>query len=641
MNTAPFGTWTSPISTNAIVAGGISLAQLRFDGNGIYWLERRPDEGGRVVLVRHRDGQTEEQTPPPFSVRSRANEYGGGAYAVRDGVIWFSNDPDQCVYRITPESAEPVQITPPSDQRFADFCISPGGTSTIAVCEDHSPECLNGHEPTNTLVLINKDGTISTLASGADFYSSPTVNPAATELAWLQWDHPNMPWDGTDLYRADWSGEALHDTKQVAGGKQESIFQPQWSQSGELRYISDQTGWWNLFQSGETLLPMAAEFGRPQWVFGMSTWGQMADGRIASCYTQDGLWHVGRFDPAEGLASFHRYKLPYQDIQEFQVQGHHALLHAAAADRAPAVVLLDLETGEYQVLRESGLSDLDTRYLSRPEPMLFHSGDHQAHALYYPPCNPDYQAPEGELPPLLVKIHGGPTAATSVGLNLQIQYWTSRGFGLVDVNYGGSTGYGRPYRELLHLKAGIVDVQDCVNAAKHLIETGRVDGERCAIRGSSAGGYTALAALTFHDLFKAGASYYGISDLATLAQDTHKFEARYVDRLVAPWPEGKAVYEARSPLHHIDQLSVPVIFFQGEDDKVVPPNQAEMMVDALKEKGLPVAYHTFPGEGHGFRRAATIKATLREELAFYGEIFKFQAADNLSRLRLGAAPENT
>lgn len=636
MNTAPFGTWTSPISTDAIVAGGIALAQLRFDGKDIYWLERRPDEGGRVVLVRHRDGQSEDLTPAPFSVRSRANEYGGGAYAVRDGVIWFSNDADQCVYRLASGDQTPIQITHRSDRRFADFCITPGGDAAIAVCENHGPECLKGHEPANILVLINLDGRISTLASGADFYSSPVLNDAATELAtelaWLQWDHPNMPWDGTDLYRAHWSQNGIGNARQHAGGSTESIFQPQWSASGELRYISDQTGWWNLFQSGENLLPMAAEFGRPQWIFGMSTWGQMADGRIAACYTQDGLWHVGRFNPEDGLASFHRYDLPYQDIQEFQVQGHHALLHAAAADRAPAVVLLDLDTGEHDVLCESGLADLDTRYLSRPEPILFDSGDHQAHAqahaLYYPPCNPDYQAPEGERPPLLVKIHGGPTAATSVGLNLQIQYWTSRGFGLVDVNYGGSTGYGRPYRERLHHKAGIVDVQDCVNAAQHLIETGRVDGDRCAIRGSSAGGYTALAALTFHDLFKAGASYYGISDLATLAQDTHKFEARYVDRLVAPWPDGKAVYEARSPLHHIDQLSVPVIFFQGEDDKVVPPNQAEMMVEALKQKGLPVAYRAFPGEGHGFRRADTIKTTLREELAFYGDIFGFQPADH-------------
>ncbi|MCB1738594.1 MAG: S9 family peptidase, partial [Gammaproteobacteria bacterium] len=527
----------------------------------------------------------------------------------------------------------PGALTGALPHRYADLTYDAGRDRLLAVREDHGG---NGHEPALTLVAIDHAGVVTTLVGGADFYSNPLPSPDGRQLAWLSWNHPNMPWDGTGLWLAE-IDDAGHprNARRIAGGPDESVFQPAWSPTGVLHFVSDRNNWWNIHRledDGEAInvCPMEAEFGRPQWVFGMSTYGFDARGAIVACYTRAGRWRLTRIDSA-GRQDI---DLPYDDIQELRVGGDQVWLLAAAADCLPGIIEIDVRDGRHQRLAHGGSAGLETAMIAIPEAFSFASGKAMAHAFYYPPTHADFAPLPNEAPPLIVKIHGGPTAATSTALNPQIQFWTSRGFALVDVNYRGSTGYGRRYREALHGEAGIADVEDCINAARHLIAAGRADANRCLIRGSSAGGFTALAALTFHRFFRAGASYYGIGDLSALARDTHKFEARYIDRLVAPWPEGEALYRARSPLEHVAQLAAPVIFFQGLDDKVVPPNQAEDMVNALVRKGLPVAYLTFEGEAHGFRRAETLIRTLEAELSFYGQVLGFEPDDDIEAVAI-------
>jgi len=631
---APYGGWDSPITAGLIVSETIGLGSPTVDGQDIYWLEMRPGEGGRSVLVRRRaDGIAEDVTPAGFNVRTRVHEYGGGAYAVHDGGIYFSNFSDQRLYRHRP-GAEPQPITPAGDLRYADAVVDMHRQRLVCVREDHR---VRGREPQNTLVGLALDApgddAGQVLASGADFYASARLSPDGGHLAWLSWDHPNMPWDGTRLWVAPvGEGGALGEPLQVAGGDDESVFEPQWAADGVLHFVSDRTGWWNLYRWNdrrvEALCPMDAEFGLPQWVFGMSTYAFGQDGEILCAYTRDGRWHLASLDP--GQAHLAPIQVSYTAIQDV-VAGPAGLVFTAGAPELPtAIVRLAPGPGPVQVLRRSSEMGLDDRWLSSPEPMEFPTeGGRTAHALFYAPRNPNYRAPSGQRPPLLVQSHGGPTAAASSTLNLSVQFWTSRGFAVVDVNYGGSTGYGRAYRERLNGRWGIVDVDDCVNAARHLVRQGRVDADRLAIRGRSAGGYTTLAALSFREVFKAGASHYGISELESLAADTHKFESRYLDRMVGPYPEDREIYRARSPIHHVAGLSAPVIFFQGLEDRVVPPSQAEKMVEALRAKGLPVAYVAFEGEQHGFRQAANIKRALEAELYFYARIFGFEPAEDL------------
>jgi dipeptidyl aminopeptidase/acylaminoacyl peptidase len=516
--------------------------------------------------------------------------------------------------------------------RFADSVVDRRRSRLIAIREDHSQ---GGCEPVNTLVSLKLDGSEEslTLASGSDFYAAPRLSPDGGRLAWLSWRHPNMPWDGTELWlgRLDDRG-AVVDAKRIAGGASESVFQPEWSPDGVLHFVSDRSGWWNLYrwQDGElhALAPRKAEFGLPQWIFGMSTYGFAAAGRIVCCFGERGGWRLAELDIATGeLAPI---ETPYSEIFSLRVSADQAVFVGASPTQAPAVVRLDLTTRRCQVLRRSGEVGIDSAYLSLPEPVEFPTERGlTAHGFFYRPCNRDHTAPAGEKPPLRVLSHGGPTSATSASLNLAIQFWTSRGFAVLDVNYGGSTGFGRPYRERLNGNWGIVDVDDCVNGARHLIARGEVDPGRLAIKGGSAGGFTTLSALTFRDVFKAGASYYGIGDLEALARDTHKFESRYMDRLIGPYPLRRDRYLARSPIRFTDRLSCPIIFLQGLEDKIVPPNQSEAMVQALRDKGLPVAYVAFPGEQHGFRRAENIKRALEAELYFYGRIFGFEPADSL------------
>ena len=647
---APYGSWKSPITADLIVTGTIGIGGIALDGDDVYWSEGRPAEAGRNALVRRTpDGKITDVTPLPFNVRTRVHEYGGGSFTVKDSIIYFSNFADQRLYKGTgaPPLQEPQPLSKESggNLRYADAVIDTERGRIICVCEDHT---AGGHEPTNTLVSINlhNGGDIQVLASGSDFYASPRLSCDRTQLAWLSWNHPNMPWDGTQLWVAPIQADGLLGEPQlVAGGVEESVFQPEWSPDGVLYFVSDRTGWWNLYRwlpstppnppelRGETkgggvepLCEMEAEFGLPQWVFGMSTYAVESANRIICTYTQEGIWYLASLDTQ--TKQLEVIETPYTDISSVQAANNRAVFMAGSATEPTAVVQMDLATRQIEVLRRSSELEIDTGYLSVPQAIAFPTENNlTAYAFFYPPNNQDYTAPTGAKPPLIVKSHGGPTASTSSAFNLKIQYWTSRGFAFVDVNYGGSTGYGRDYRQRLKDNWGIVDVDDCANAAKYLAEQGLVDGERLAIAGGSAGGYTTLAALTFRDIFKAGASYYGVSDLEVLARDTHKFEARYFDGLIGPYPERKDLYEKRSPIHFTDQLSCPVIFFQGLEDKVVPPNQAEMMVEALKAKGLPVAYVAYEGEQHGFRRAENIKRTLDGEFYFYSRVFGFEPAE--------------
>ncbi len=628
---APYGSWKSPITSDLIVAGTISLDQLAVDDEQvIHWIEGRPAEAGRnVIVARAPDGRTGDVTPPPYNVRTRVHEYGGGAYVVGEPFLYFANFADQRLYR-QPPAGPPTPVTPEGAYRYADAVIDERRDRLICVREDHGAA---GREAVNTVASIPTDGSGGAgrvLVSGHDFYASPRLSPGGQRLAWLAWNHPNMPWDGCELWLGDLKADgSVGRSERVSGGLAESIFQPEWSPDGVLHFISDRTGWWNLYRLKDTtveaLCPMDADFGRPAWAFGITTYCFDPAGRIYCTYLERGTCRLARLD--RQTRKLEPIATPYTEILGPHVVGSDLVFIAGSPTEPFAVVRLDRATGRTEVLRRSSSLTIDPGYVSVPRAIEFPTEDGlTAHAFYYPPQNCDFTAPPGERPPLLVCSHGGPTGATHDVLRLPYQFWTSLGFAVVDVNYGGSTGYGRAYRERLKGRWGIVDVDDCVNAGRYLVERGLADGNRAAIRGGSAGGYTTLSALTFRDFFKAGASYYGVSDLEALAKETHKFESRYLDGLIGPYPERRDLYVERSPVHFTDRLSCPVILFQGLEDKVVLPNQAEMMVAALRAKGIPVEYVPFEGEQHGFRRAENIKRALDSELGFYGRIFGFTPA---------------
>lgn len=639
MKLAAFGSWQSPITADAIVAGSIGLSSIVLDGTDIYWLESRPQEAGRNAIVRRTaDGSITDITPPEYNVRNRVHEYGGAAYTVVDRQVYFSNNSDGCLYvqDLSGENPDRVrQITTDLNKRYADLIIDERHQRLICVQEEHDSANV---EPLNTIVSISLTDPqdVRVLACGCDFYAAPRLSPNGTQLAWLSWNHPNLPWDGTNLQIAKIGNDYLSAPTLIAGGAHEVIFQPQWSSEDTLYFVSDRTGWGNLYRWSrgqiEAICPLEAEFSLPQWVFGMSTYAVVGN-RIVCTYSQAGVWHLALINTLS--KHFTQLNVPYTEISDIRAQGNLVVCCAASATETNQIVAIDLQAQTRSVLKHSSQIQLDPGYLSIPQSIEFPTTDGlTAYAFYYPPTNKDYQPFLGEKPPLLVKSHGGPTAATSVQLNLKIQYWTSRGFAVVDVNYGGSTGYGKAYQHRLDGKWGIVDVDDCTNAAIYLARHKLVDANRMAISGGSAGGYTTLCALTFRDVFKAGASYYGVSDLAALATDTHKFESRYLERLVAPYPARADIYRERSPLYFTDRLSCPTIFFQGLEDKVVPPNQAEMMVNALKAKGVAVAYVTFPTEQHGFRQAANIKRALTGEFYFYSCVFGFKPADDIERVEI-------
>ncbi len=627
---APYGSWKSPITSDMIASGTIRLEQVVLDRNDIYWIEMRPSEGGRCVIMRRNTkGQISEITSSPFNARTRVHEYGGGAFAIHEGTVYFSNFTDQRLY-CQDHGGLPRPITPSGNFRYADMIVDRHRNRLICVCEDHTnPES----GPVNTLMSIDLHGQKRSqlLVLGNDFYSSPRISPDGSYLAWLTWNHPNMPWDGTELWVGELKSDGnLYQTIKVTGGIDESIFQPEWSPDGILHFVSDRTGWWNLYRWGsehvEPITEMEAEFGAPQWFFGMSMYAFVSPDSIVCTYNEKGTWKLANLDTA--VKRLQPIKTPYTDISYLRARSGKVVFVGGSPTEPASIVSLDLQSERLEVLRCSTDMAIDAGYLSIPQAIEFPTERGlTAYAFYYPPKNQDYLSPTGEKPLLLVISHGGPTSVVSSKLDLMIQYWTSRGFALLNVNYGGSTGYGRSYRQRLNGQWGVVDVDDCVNGAKHLVGMGEVDKDRLIIRGASAGGYTTLCALTFRDIFKAGADYYGVSDLVAMRKETHKFESRYFDRLIGHYPECRDLYQKRSPINFVDNIICPVIFFQGLEDKIVPPDQTEKMFNALNHKGLPASYIPFEGEQHGFRSARNIKRALDAELLFYSKVFSFDLVD--------------
>jgi dipeptidyl aminopeptidase/acylaminoacyl peptidase len=626
---APFGTWKSPLTAARVTAGALRFDHLVVDGDDVYWAEGRASQGGRYVVVRRTpDGRISDVTPDTFNVRTRVHEYGGAAYAVSRGTIYCSNFDDQRLYRLS--SRESPQPLTSSGFFYADPRVHPNGRWLICVREDHR----GSGEPINTIVRVDVDGRDErVLISGADFYSNPRLSTDGKRLVWLQWDHPQMPWDGTELWIADVMDDgSLRSHQKLAGGPHESIFQPEWSPGGELFYVSDRTGWWNLYDAaGNALLPMDAEFGKPQWTFSQSTYCFIDANTLAATFTEEGQWRFGVLRVRERL--FTRINLQLEPTDGVRATSDALFFIGGSPTHPMSVAHATLgERTDVHIVRAASDDRPPADWISRATPVTFQSSGASVHAFYYAPRNPDYEAPPGERPPLMVISHGGPTAASLDVLDARIQFWTSRGFAVLDVNYSGSTGFGRQYRDRLKGQWGIADVADCVNGAQYLVRQGLADPERLVIRGGSAGGYTTLAALTFHDVFKAGASHYGVSDVEVLAQDTHKFESRYLDSLIGPYPDMRERYRERSPIHFTDRLNAALILFQGLEDKVVPANQAEMMAAAVRAKGLPVAYVPFAGEQHGFRKAENIIRALEGELYFYGAVFGFTPADPIQPL---------
>ncbi|MEZ4863784.1 MAG: prolyl oligopeptidase family serine peptidase [Caldilineaceae bacterium] len=641
----PYGAWRSPISGELLAASGISLAYLQVDGEDTYWVEGRPLENGRYVIVRRTpDGVITDLTPPGYNARTLVHEYGGGMYTVHQGVVYFANFADQRLYRQAPgQTPEPITSAPaaPRALRYADGRVTPDGRWLICVQEAHRADGA----VVNELVAIPTDGSASpkVISSGYDFYAAPRIRPDGAQLAWLAWNHPLLPWDGTELWVADLDAAGmLHNARHVAGSADESIFQPEWRADGVLHFVADRTNWWNLYREVdgvvEAVAPLEAEFGRPQWVFGLSLYTFMDDGTIACIYGQGGIDYLGLVAP--GSHTITSIPCAYTALDALATDGRLLWVVGSSPTQKSTVFTVEPQSGATAVIRASYKSEIDPAFFARPEPFEFPTEDNlTAHAIFYPPINPLYAGPANERPPLLVISHGGPTSATQAELAMGIQYWTSRGIGVVDVNYGGSTGYGRAYRQRLQGNWGIVDVMDCINAARYLIDQGKADPARVAVRGGSAGGYTTLRALTWQDFFAAGASYYGLAELETFVYDTHKFESRYLDYLIGPYPAAKERYFERSPVNFADQLNTPVILLQGLEDKIVPPSQAEIMVEALAKKGLPYAYLAFAEEQHGFRKAANIIRSAEAELYFYGKIFGFEPADEIKPVQIENLPE--
>ena len=631
-NIAPCGSWKSPISSELITMESVGLDQVRLCDDSIYWLERRPAESGRCVIVCDGKKTRMDIIPPPYSARSRVHEYGGGVYCVAEHQIFFVNDSDQEIYRVS-RGATPKRLTHAPYTRFADLYYDGTHNRILCVCEDHKNA---NTEPVNSLVAVDiNTGTVNTLCHGRDFYSSPRMSPDAASLSWLCWDHPNMPWDGTELWLADVDESGLPTgPRRVAGSNRISVFQPEWSPDNSLYYVTDESGWWNLARldadGPNSLTSLKSEFGLPQWVFGQSTYA-FSDNCLYCSRITDGVGQLSRLDL--NTLALEDINLPQNAFGSLAANNDSVCFIAASESSFSELIRLGTRDQSLDMITRSCSTQIDQGCISRGQGFRYQTRHHDyAYAIYYPPANQAFEAPPGEQPPLIVLSHGGPTGATDASLDLRKQYWTSRGFAIVDVNYSGSTGYGRAYRERLLHNWGIRDVDDVCDAALYLADKGLVDKNRLIIKGSSAGGYTVLAALTFHDTFSCGASYYGISDLEALLDETHKFESRYTDLLVGEYPENRQLYYDRSPIHFVDQLSCPVIFFQGLEDRVVPPSQAEKMVTALKSRGIAVSYVPFENEQHGFRQAATIKAALEAELYFYSVIFGFDTAEQLPRI---------
>ena len=636
---APYGSWKSPIAAEMLIGGGRRrLSEIRCDGNDIYWLDGRPKEGGRQVIMRlSPDGEMKDLTPTEFNSRNAVHEYGGGSYAVRDRAVYFTNWSDQRIY-VQRDGGEPTPLTSepsvPRGARFADLTITANGKYLLCVRETHTDD---GNEAVNEIVAVDTGtGSEKVIATGRDFYCAPRECGGHDGIAWTEWDHPNMPWDGNSLMSGsfDANDAAVSTTAELVGGTGESIVQPSWGSNGLLHFATDRSGWWNVYvwRDGEmvNLLDEESDHGRPDWQFGFSSYAHLADGKIALGKGGVTSGSIVLIDP--GSNSTQSIKIPFSEVSYVTASpdGKSILFVGASPTQEPAVVRLELATEMCETVYSPSEVNVEPGYLSSPQHIVFPTTENgAAHAYYYEPTNQDFAAPDGELPPLVTICHGGPTSASGTGLDLSTHYWTSRGFAVVDVNYRGSSGYGKVYRDALKGKWGIYDTDDCIAAAQHLIDQGLVDKDRVIIRGGSAGGYTTINALTFHDFFAAGAALYGIADLMVFIGDTHKYESRYLESLVGPYPAEAQRYHDRSAINFMDQLATPMIILQGLEDEIVPPSQAEIMVDALESKGLPYAYIGFPGEQHGFRQAANIIRAQEAELYFYGKVLGFEPADEI------------
>ena len=628
---ASYGSWDSPIGTHMLVSGAIGINEVVPDGQGVFWAESRPLEAGRVAIMHHENGNTHEVTPPEANVRTLMHEYGGGAWWADNNTLWYCDYHDQRLRELPIErqtakpyaaikKTEPRLLSKEPDspraQRFADMRPTRDQYWIIAVCEQHKEQLS---EPLNFIAAIARDGSFNQvdLVTGADFYGSICLSPDGKRIAWVEWDHPNMPWDTTTLMCADLicskSTIELKNIKIVAGGYEESVVQPLFCPAGKLHFLSDRDDSWQLYKEASRLpvLSVDGEIGYPPWVHGLARYAFKENGDVVAASFKNGVEHLD-------------IKPEHTAFNSVRSSGSR-IAFASASWRSENSVFYDGK--RVRAARDLGISDA---FLAEPEVLKFPTGTidapDTAHALYFAPANPDFTAPEGEKPPLIVLAHGGPTSAARSQLSLAQRFWTSRGFAVVDVNYRGSSGYGRAYRKKLNGQWGVSDVQDCVAVAQYLAHRGDVDEKRLIIRGGSAGGFTVLSALALHNTFTAGASLYGVADLEALATDTHKFESRYLDSLIGRWPEDAAIYSERSPINHLEGFSAPMIVLQGAEDAIVPPNQSRMIVDALDKRGLPVSYLEFEGEQHGFRKSDTIVTAVLSELAFYGRVFGFKPA---------------
>ncbi len=638
--TAPYGTWASPVSAELTASSSKGLQSVHAEGDTLYWLESRPLESGRSVLVRRSaDGVAEDVTPAGFNVRTRVHEYGGKSYVIADGTVYFSNFADQALYRQAPGEA-PQRMTSADDLRFADCSWDASRQRLICVREDHR----GAGEAVNGIVGIPAAGSSNgdALWQGSDFVGYPRVSADGARLAWIAWDHPNMPWDHVALWVGDLDENgSLSNARRLNRDVDESVLQPTWAADGTLYFIADRSGWWNLHRwDGETVTAVhdtAADFGGPLWGLGSSYFALLSDSEALVTYQRPDREQLARLSLTDGTLT--DIDTPFIGIAGVTATGGQARFLASRSDAPGVIAALDLTTGATEVLVEAGDAVVAPGFIATAQAIEFPTAnDETAHAYFYPPTNEQFQAPAGEYPPLMVLMHGGPTGATSPGFSIARSFWTSRGFAVVDVNYRGSTGYGRAYRERLNGQWGVVDLEDAVAATAFLVKEGLADPNRLLIRGGSAGGYTTLSALAFTDVFAAGANYFGVSDLEALAKHTHKFESRYLDSMIGPYPEALDVYKARSPINALDGFTRPLITFQGLEDRVVPPAQSEMIYQALRDRGTPTAYIPFEEEQHGFRKAENQIKALQSELYFYGRVLDFVPAGDLPPVAIDNLP---
>ncbi len=639
---APYGSWASPLSAEALAAGGIAFGDLRSADGRLYWTENVPARSGSIALFTLAGGVAKQVTPDDANVRTRVHEYGGAPFVVDGATTYYSQFSDQRLYALE-GNGKPAVLTPPQ-YRYADCVALPGAEKSpalICVREDHTDSA----HVRNTLVRLSIPGAGAgeVLFDKSDFVSYPRLSRDGRRLAFITWNHPNMPWDGTELHVAELTAQGLKDTKVIAGGAAESVQEPQWDSDGTLYFISDRSGFWNLYAQSaggaRPVWPKAAEFAGPLWQFGQSNYVLLGDGRAVVSFRDRGVSRLALLDLKSGAGR--ELELPYVDFSHLAKLDSQHIAAVAGASKSPlSIVSIDIANAKVTTLRTAGKSPLQADSIAVATPIDFPSAHgRSAHAFYYAPANASFRGTPGTLPPLLTLVHGGPTSQASPALRSGVQYWTSRGFAVVDVNYGGSSGYGRAYRQELNGNWGVVDVEDVIAAVRFLIDTKRADPKRTAISGGSAGGYTVLVALCTSNVFRAGADHFGVSDMTALARDTHKFESRYLDSLIGPLPAAQAVYDNRSPLNHLDGFKVPVLVLQGADDPVVPPNQSQSIVDALRARHVPVAYVVYPGEGHGFRKPEHIINSLQSELSFYGQVFGFKPADHLPPLNIeGLSP---